>query len=105
MKYGFAVKDSDLAIQSKALNEYGCDFIQKDIELKSVITQLNNGDELVVWRVDKLAESIDQLKEALSAVESRGASVSFLFEGVNTRSDCNKWFSQLIDFLSSLERH
>ncbi|WP_136487842.1 recombinase family protein [Vibrio sp. H11] len=104
MKYGFVTKDSDLAIQLKSLHDHGCEHIEDTKPIDQVIEQLVSGDELMVWRVDKLAGSVEQLKKVLDRVTAKGASVSLIYENVNSASECQAWLEPLIEIMVTLEK-
>ncbi|HHF3242418.1 TPA: recombinase family protein [Vibrio alginolyticus] len=104
MKYGYAVRDNDLAMQLKALNEFGCDDIQFCDELPLVIGKLKRGDVVAVWRLDKLANSVDEVESVIEDVHSAGATVELLFEKLNSGSNYKELLSQLIGVMKQIER-
>lgn len=104
MKYGYAVRDNDLSMQLKVLREFGCDDIQYDSGLASVIGQLRDDDILVVWRLDKLANSVSEVERVIENVHRAGASVELLFERLNSGSDYKEVLSQLIGVMKEIEK-
>jgi DNA invertase Pin-like site-specific DNA recombinase len=55
--------------------------------LQEMITYVRNGDEVVVWSIDRLARDLRDLQEIISEITARGASVTFLSEGLTFKSD------------------
>ncbi|MDF5667873.1 recombinase family protein [Vibrio sp. 945] len=104
MKYGYAVRDNDLAMQLKALNDFGCDDIQFGDDLPLVIDKLKQGDVVAVWRLDKLANSVAAVERAIEDVHRAGASVELLFERLNSGSDYKEVLSQLIGVMKEIEK-
>lgn len=104
MKYGYAVRDNDLAMQLKALNDFGCDDIQFGDDFPLVIDKLKQGDVVAVWRLDKLANSVAEVEGVVEDVHRSGATVELLFEKMNSRSDYKELLSQLIAIMKNIEK-
>lgn len=104
MKYGYAVRDNDLAMQLKALNDFGCDDIQFGDDLPLVIDKLKQGDVVAVWRLDKLANNVAAVERVIKDVHRTGASVELLFERLNSGSDYKEVLSQLIGVMKEIEK-
>lgn len=104
MKYGYAVRDNDLAMQLKALNDFGCDDIQFIDDFPLAIDKLKQGDVVAVWRLDKLASNVATVDRVFEGVHSAGASVELLFERLNSGSDYKEVLSQLIDIMKQVEK-
>ncbi|MBM5036768.1 recombinase family protein [Vibrio parahaemolyticus] len=104
MKYGYAVRDNDLAMQLKALDDFGCDDIQFGDDLPLVVDKLKQGDVVAVWRLDKLANSVAEVERVLNDVHSAGASVELLFERLNSGSNYKEVLSQLIGVMKQIEK-
>ncbi|HAS6073677.1 TPA: hypothetical protein I7144_20670 [Vibrio vulnificus] len=104
MKYGYAVRDNDLAMQLKALNEFGCDDIRFGDDLHFMIAKLKHGDVIAVWRLDKLADSVSEVERVIAEVHASGASIELLFERLNSGSDYKELLSQLIAIMKNIEK-
>ncbi|EKI0737965.1 recombinase family protein [Vibrio parahaemolyticus] len=104
MKYGYAVRDNDLAMQLKALDDFGCDDIRFGDDLPLVVDKLKQGDVVAVWRLDKLANSVAAVERVLNDVHSAGASVELLFERLNSGSNYKEVLSQLIGVMKQIEK-
>ncbi|MEZ8121032.1 recombinase family protein [Vibrio splendidus] len=104
MKYGYAVRDNDLAMQLKSLNDFGCDDIQFGDDLPLVIDKLKQGDVVAVWRLDKLANNVAEVERVIEGVHRAGASVELLFERLNSGSDYKEVLSQLIGVMKEIEK-
>ena len=104
MQYGYVVRDNDLGIQTKALNDYGCRDIFDDQDIRQVISRLKPGDTLVVWRLDKLANTIASMQQTLDAVHAAGATVWSLNEKFNSGSASKDLLYKLMDVIAAAEK-
>lgn len=102
MRYGFTVEDHDYDIQMKALSEYGCDEMQSWPSLSALAALLVPGDEVVCWRADKLAKTVDELQAALGNIHQRGATVRLLQENLATDPGDQRLLDQLVAIISKL---
>ncbi|EOW9224816.1 hypothetical protein ACN26P_003348 [Vibrio cholerae] len=100
-RIGFVLLDQDREMQSYELNKSGCDAVIESLCIDDAIEQLSEGDVLVLWRMDKLAQSVEELKPKLDRVQGCGACLELIFEGLNTCDD-GEWLSQLIDVVNKL---
>lgn len=103
MKYGYAVSDNDVSVQLMALKEFGCDEISEGESVSSVIKGLNQGDVIVVWRLDKLAHSVAALRKVLDDIHNAGATVQLLHEQLNSGSDHKELFCKVVSAMADLE--
>jgi DNA invertase Pin-like site-specific DNA recombinase len=55
--------------------------------LQEMITYVRDGDEVVVWSIDRLARDLRDLQEIISGITAGGASVTLLSEGLTFKSD------------------
>ncbi|NAW78361.1 hypothetical protein CAG61_08330 [Vibrio sp. V34_P3A8T189] len=99
MKYGYVVHDDDLGMQLIALEE--CDQIGDD--LSAILNNLKSNDELVVWRIDKLASSIDGLKLVIDRVHHAGATVALIYEQISSVRGNESQLSQLIEYMNKIK--
>lgn len=98
MKYGFAVRDNDYDIQIKSLQEQGCTIIKENVSIVSLAKTLRRGDEVVFWRLDKLANSANELQIALDAIHQTGAVVILLQEKLNSSTQSQHMLDQIVGF-------
>src|ERR1039458_6184306 len=100
MKYGYArvsTDDQTPALQLAALKKAGCKTIFKDDGLSGATTKrpallrclknLEHGDTLVVWKLDRLRRSLRDLITMLDALKHRGVKFRSLTEAIDTRSE------------------
>lgn len=69
-------------LQTKALQEAGCDRIFTDHgisgmlasrpELDKMLDHLRNGDELVIWKLDRLGRSTKNLLQLVELLDGKG---------------------------------
>lgn len=112
MKYGYirvASSDESCVIQEQALAK--CDSIYKEIAtgtkterpvLTELIEQLQIGDELIVWRLDRLGKSTNHLISTVIAFKERGVRFISIDEGIDTDKEGN--FFSFIGNLQNFEK-
>ena len=97
MKIGYARVSTDeqnLHLQRDALKKAGCDKLVTDKGvsgnsskrdgLDRAITQIQKGDVLVVWKLDRLGRSLSFLIELIEGLRNKGAGFQSLSDGINT---------------------
>jgi DNA invertase Pin-like site-specific DNA recombinase len=103
-------------MQLQALVRYGVD--DRDIyreaasgakrdrqELRRVLDQLRSGDELVVYRLDRLARSQLHLLQIMEEVEAKGARLVSLNDNLDTSSASGKLLVGILAVLAEFERN
>lgn len=116
--YGYSrvsTSDQDWAIQMDALAKAGVD--DRDVhrekasgakrdraELRRVLDLLRDGDQLVVYALDRLARSPLHLLQIVEEVEGKGAVLVSLREGIDTGSTLGRFFTTIIGSVAALER-
>ena len=94
MKYGYArvsTIDQDTALQETALRSARCDqvicekrsAVKNRPALESLLQKLKKGDELVVYKIDRLARSLRDLIRISEHVEKVGARLHSMTESID----------------------
>jgi len=118
MLIGYArvsTQEQNLELQIKALTEAGCKKIftekasgaQRDRpELKAALEYMrpNEGDTLVVWKLDRLARSLRQLIDTVEKLEKQGIGFKSLTEVIDTTTSGGKLVFHIFAALSEFER-
>lgn len=117
LKIGYARISTDmqrLDLQLDALTQAGCDQIFKDHGisgasterpgLKQAMDMLQEGDTLIVWRLDRLGRSLVHLVEQVSALGKQGIEFRSLTESIDTSSSGGKLMFHMIAALAEFER-
>lgn len=117
MKYGYArvsTDDQTPALQIAALNNAGCKTIFKDEGLSGATTKrpallrclkkLENGDTLIVWKLDRLGRNLRDLIAMLDDLKRRGIKFRSLTEVIDTETPTGRAMWQMIGVLAELER-
>lgn len=116
MKVGYArasTTDSDLSQQLAALEAAGCERIFRDSvaansdgqpSLQQVLDDLDAGDELVVWRLDRLARSLSSLVETVGEIQARQINLHSLDEDIKTTAG-DSCFFEVFRALANFQRH
>src|SRR5713226_8539386 len=107
--------DQTLDLQLDALKQAGCstdktytDKISSSKSdrpgLKQALDQLREGDTLVVWRLDRLGRSLQELINLVNAIHSKGAGFKSLTENMDTTSSDGKLVFHFFGALAEFER-
>lgn len=72
--------------------------------LAKLLSNLQPGDTLVVFKLDRVARSLIHLLEVLDYIEKRGAMFQSLTETIETRSPAGRMMMQIIGAFSEFER-
>jgi DNA invertase Pin-like site-specific DNA recombinase len=116
MKIGYArisTHDQNLSLQKRALKKAGCRKIFTDIKsgassdrvgLNQAIEYLRKGDALVVWRLDRLARSLKNLIEIITALQNKKIGLRSLQENIDTTTSGGKLILHVFGALAEFER-
>jgi DNA invertase Pin-like site-specific DNA recombinase len=118
MLIGYArvsTQEQNLELQINALQEAGCKKIftekasgaQRDRpELKAALEYMrpNEGDTLVVWKLDRLARSLRQLIDTVEQLEEQRIGFKSLTEAIDTTSSGGRLVFHIFGALSEFER-
>jgi DNA invertase Pin-like site-specific DNA recombinase len=74
-------------------------------ELKACLKSLRKGDTLIVWRLDRLGRSLDDLIRLTTDLGSRGVDFESLTEKIETGSSAGKLIFHLFASLVEFERN
>lgn len=117
MKIGYArvsTDDQTTALQRDALRAAGCDHVHVDQGVSGVakkrpglaaaLDALGEGDELVVWRLDRLGRSLSDLLRIAELLVSKGAHLRSLQDGIDTTNASGKLVFHIMGALAEFER-
>ncbi|MEO1039516.1 MAG: recombinase family protein [Pseudomonadota bacterium] len=117
MRIGYArvsTSDQCLDLQRDALEEAGCTEIYEDHgvsgiakerpELTKAIDQLEPGDVLVVWRLDRLARSMHELCDLVKMLHERQIGFQSLCEYIDIGSAFGELIVHIISAIIHFER-
>lgn len=114
--YGYArvsTEDQNLDMQIRALKEYGCERVfeekrsaygVKRKQLELVKLYLQEGDTLVVWKLDRLGRSVAELIQLMAFFEKWKINFVSLQDSIDTRTAMGKFMFHLLASLAQLER-
>jgi DNA invertase Pin-like site-specific DNA recombinase len=101
-------------LQTAALREAGCDriFTDQDVngtragrpELNAILDHRRPGDELVIWKLDRLGRSTKKLLQFIELLDAKGATFRSLTEGITTTGPNGKAILTILTALARLER-
>ena len=117
MKIGYARvsrSDQKLELQTNALKAAGVDRIYKDREsgakadrvgLDEMLKTLRAGDVVCVWRLDRLARSMQHLIELMETFEASGVQLISLTENIDTTTPTGRLIFHIFASIAEFERN
>lgn len=117
MKIGYArvsTQEQDTALQLDALSQHGCERIYQEkasgasrrgrVELEKCLASLQNGDVLIVYKIDRIARSLFDLLAILRQLETAGATIKSITEPLDTTNSMGVFVVQILGAVAQLER-
>ncbi|PAT41392.1 resolvase [Vandammella animalimorsus] len=117
MKVGYArvsTQDQDTTLQLDALRSLGCAVVFEEKasgasrrgrpELARCLASLNQGDTLVVYKIDRIARSLFDLLDILRHLERVGATIKSATEPLDTTNSMGMFVIQILGAVAQLER-
>ena len=116
MKFGYArvsTTDQKFELQIDALKEAGCEKIFKEkvsvsktkrVELDRLLDQMRSGDELIIWKLDRLGRSLPHLVSIVQELLDRGIGLKSLNDPIDTTSTQGRFIFNLFASLAEFER-
>jgi DNA invertase Pin-like site-specific DNA recombinase len=109
-----STEDQNLELQTAALKEFGCHVIFTEKasaaaryrpELERALRTLRPGDVLAVWKLDRLARSLFDLKKRLEYIEACGASLKSLTQAeIDTSNTTGRLLINILGTVAEFER-
>lgn len=104
--------DQDTALQLDALASAGVRRVFQDKgsgvgprpQLHEAIEALRDGDQFIVWKLDRIARSLHDLLSIIGRVRSSGAEIRSLTEPIDTSSPIGCFTLQVLGAVAELER-
>ncbi|AHF01403.1 recombinase [Thiomicrospira aerophila AL3] len=117
MKIGYArvsTLHQDLSLQLDALNLAGCEIIYQETgsgsksdrpELMNLLKAIRPGDELVVWKLDRLSRSLKDLINLINELESKQVGFRSITDHIDTTTPAGKLMFHIFGALAEFERN
>jgi DNA invertase Pin-like site-specific DNA recombinase len=115
-RYGYArasTIDQDTSVQIAQLEKAGCNVVLQEKQsgtrreardkLETILSLLDDGDQLVVTKLDRLARDLFDLQAIVKELEAKGASLKVLDQDVNTNTAAGKAFFQMLGVFAEFE--
>lgn len=115
MKIGYARNsgdEQDVMIQVNALKKFGCEKIYQDSagsfetrpEFELMNDQIKRGDILVVFKLDRIAKSLSELKNLLKDYYQRDINLISIQDKLDTRSIENESLYRIVSIISDFQK-
>tara|TARA_B100000965_G_scaffold215949_2_gene180621 strand:+ start:26359 stop:26940 length:582 start_codon:yes stop_codon:yes gene_type:complete len=117
MRLGYArVSKSDgqdIAAQKAALRDAGVERVYEEKasggrwdrpELHKLLDYLRAGDEVIVWKLDRLSRSLADLLRIIEKIEAKGAGFRSLTEAIDTTTPAGRMMMQMVGSFAEFER-
>ncbi|CAM3249635.1 recombinase family protein [Empedobacter stercoris] len=116
MKIGYArvsTKDQNLDLQIEALENVGCERIYQEKmngstksrpELDNMLNHLRSGDEVYVWRLDRLGRSLRHIIDLVVSLNEQKVIIRGISDGVDTSTMSGRLFVNIMASLAEYER-
>lgn len=118
MKFGYArvsTKDQNLNLQIDAFRKIGCSdtyIYREEIsgasrerpELQKMLTQIREGDIVVVWKLDRLGRSVADLIHLVNEIQGKGAGFISLQDNIDTTTPHGKLTFHIFAAFAEFER-
>src|SRR5689334_2244377 len=108
-----STSEQNLGLQLDALKEAGCRRVFEETasggakarpRLREALEFLRPGDTLVVWKLDRLARSLQQLIETIEELHKRGCGFRSLTEAIDTTTAGGRLIFHIFGALAEFER-
>lgn len=105
--------DQDTAAQLRALKAAEVERVYQEQasggrwdrpELHKALDQLQSGDVLVVWKLDRLSRSLKDVLTLMEKIEERGAGFRSLTESIDTTTPAGRMMMQMVASFAEFER-
>ena len=105
--------DQSTALQLDALREAGCARVFEDKitgisrkrpGLEQALRLIGQGDELVVWKLDRLGRSLRHLTDISEQLHAKGANFVSLADGIHTGTHVGDFFFHILGAIAEFER-
>lgn len=107
-----STRDQETHLQMDALAKAGVTEIRQEKgssvgprpELQALLSELKQGDILVVYKMDRVARSLKDLLSILDRIKASGAAIRSLTEPLDTSSPIGTFMVQVLGAVAQLER-
>lgn len=116
MKIGYArvsTQDQNLDLQLNELTKFGCLEIYQEkvsgkntdrVKFKKLLASVRSGDEVVVWKLDRLGRSLRDLVNMVALLQEKGVDFVSLHDQINTTTATGRFTFNIFASLAEFER-
>ncbi|SCX76014.1 recombinase family protein [Desulfoluna spongiiphila] len=73
------------------------------VQLEGALKSIQEGDKLVVWKLDRLARDLNDLTNIVKELETKGAALEILDQAIDTSTAAGKAFLQMLGVFAEFE--
>jgi DNA invertase Pin-like site-specific DNA recombinase len=108
-----STSEQDTVAQSAAFKAAGCELIFREKasggrwdrpELHKLLSQLRKGDVLVVWKLNRLSRSLQDVLTIMDRVQDKKAGFRSLTEAIDTSTPAGRMMMQMVASFAEFER-
>jgi DNA invertase Pin-like site-specific DNA recombinase len=108
-----STQDQNLELQREALSQAGCQKLFEDKMsgtradrpgLVKALKMLQEGDTLVVWKLDRLGRSVKQLVDLVGELHQQGVQFKSVTDAIDTGTPSGRFFFRVMASLAEMER-
>jgi DNA invertase Pin-like site-specific DNA recombinase len=105
--------DQNLDLQLDALRAAGCEFVFEEYasgarqdrpQLAEMLKYIRKGDQVVVWKLDRLGRTMRQLVTLVADFRERGIDFRSLTDGIDTSTPVGRFTFHILGALAEMER-
>lgn len=116
LKIGYvrvSTEDQNMTMQLDALHAAGCERIFEDIAsgakesrpgLNDALAFVRKGDELVVWKLDRIGQSLSHLVKLMAQFQDHGVGFRSITENIETETPGGRLVMHMFTVLAEFER-
>ncbi|WP_320045160.1 recombinase family protein [uncultured Desulfobacter sp.] len=72
-------------------------------QLESILQIIDEGEKVVVWKLDRLARNMKDLLDIVEQIQTKGASLEILEQSIDTSTATGKAFLQMLGVFAEFE--
>jgi len=109
-----STNDQDIGAQIARLENAGCEIVWSDVlsgtrasrpQWDACLKSLNQGDQLVITKLDRAGRSLKHLMELSDQLDSRGIALKVIDQAIDTSTSAGRALFQMLGVFAEFERN